>query len=213
MIPKLKAITGYNYIAEYITNVNWYRKLFDAILIASLFACYGVATGHIKLPENFFALPSHTVEGSLIVSKEVQKVLDVYQYNHDYTFVGNFIFHDGQSSLIESMPFMKFDLFEYSTRYNVYVNPKSFKDIPIQSALRLVSALAMDKTCYSSTPNPDNPLYVDYRRMGVTTYTACPYFNNKNGRLIAFIMVGTDGTKPIDVSTVKQIAQRVSDLQ
>lgn len=207
MLNKVKEVTGLDVISKYLARTKWWRKILDVLLVCLIMIVYGYSTGKIALPA--FSIKPHTVEDSLERTRHAQKILDTYQITTKHSFVGHFIFHNGQSSLNGSFAFIKYSLMEHSRNYGVAVNVLRWKDIPIQVNIDMVLTLKSNK-CYKKDITLDDVQYMDYQDLVTNHIIACPIFD-RNNRLASFVLVGS--TKEIDEQSVIILSKEVSALQ
>lgn len=207
MINKLKEASSLDVISRYLSRTKVLRKILDVLLICLIMLVFGYATGKLKLP--VIELKPHTVEASLDRTREVQKVLDVFQSSNKHSFVGHFIYHNGQSSLNGSFAFIKYSLMEYSRDYGVLVNPMRWKDLPIQMDIQM-SLKLQHNGCYFKLITYEDSQFVEYRELGTTQIVACPIFD-RNNNLASFVLVGSRSL--IDIEQVKVLSKEVSALQ
>ena len=209
MLEKAKTFTGYQWVANYLAKTSIKRKIVDTLLLCLILIVWGYASGKITTP--LINIKPHTVEASLDKVRQVQKVLDVYQVTNQYSFVGHYIFHNGQASLNGSFSFIKYSLMEYSSNYGVRVNPMEWKDVPIQMSIPMITAF-QERKCYTKVVGYDDVQLIHYREMNVDEIITCPIFDRK-GNLASFVMVGANRNKLVDQSAVELLAKEVSVLQ
>lgn len=205
MLERFKDSGPYGAVTNYFKNTKFIKKLGDCLLVVLVIMAYGVASGHIKLPQ-----AHHTVRSSFNQSRQIQKELDIAQDKHQLNFVGNYKFHNGTQGL-DGFNFMKYSLTEYSAKLGITVDTESLQSVPIVADMQLVAALVDDK-CYSTTPTPGNIKYTTNIQMGIKSYTACPVNDSKHN-LVGFVQFGSDSITPPDVAVVKEAALAVQLFQ
>lgn len=194
-------------VASYFTNVTFFKKLQDLLVISALLAVYGFASGKIKFPETNV---THTVHESYEISSKVKSQLTESIDKPEETLVFRGIFHNGQQSLNRKFHFIKWSSVEYATQPYLNFSQKSFIDVPMTSDIHMVAAF-LDNKCYSKQITPLDPMYNQYIALNTRSITTCPIFDN-SGLLYGFVLVGRDDTFATDEKDVRELATKVSAL-
>lgn len=205
MLERFKDGGAFSVISTYFNKTPFFKKLGDALLVVLILITYGIAAGHIKIPE-----PRHNVRASFNESRQIQKELDIVQDKYGINFVGNFKFHNGTQGL-DGFNFMKYSLTEYSAKLGITVDAEALQSVPIVVNMPMVAALVDDK-CYSAMPNPSSPKYIIAMQMGIKTYTACPVNDGKHN-LVGFVVFSSDSTTPPEQSIVQEAAKTIQLFQ
>lgn len=195
---KLSKLTGWESLVRYTKTTSIFRKIVDVLLVCLLLVVYGIAMGHIDITK--FKM-HHTVEHSYVQSERVQSVLKKAQYEHQYSFIGHFRFHNGVSSLNGAYSFTKFSLTEYASKPYITVNVLEWKDLPMSLDFTMMAALYRGD-CYMNIVGYDDPLYNQYIRMNTDLIAACPVYDTRN-KLSGIVIAGANSPNKIDINTFR----------
>ncbi len=206
MLEKVKSIAAWNVVINYLNKTKWYRKLFDALLIALLLLVYGVVSGNVKLEHQILSPTSHSLENTLKQSEGVQNILNEERKQNGYRVVAHYMLHNGTQSL-DGYNFMKYSLTEYSTSVGVKLDPLLHQNVPTMMNDPMIQAIGAGK-CYRGLPDPYSSRYFVYQEMEVEKFMVCPVYSNE--RLSGFVFIGVrEGDLPNDADLIG-IASKIS---
>lgn len=186
MFDKVKSVASGQSIVKYLSSTKWYRKIFDALLLALLLVVYGIVTGKVKIEHRIFSPSTHSLENTLKQSEGVQTILNEERKQNGYRVLAHYMLHNGTQSL-DGYNFMKYSLTEYSVSMGVKLDPLLHQNVPTMMNDQMIQAIASGK-CFTGYPEQHSSRYFIYEEMEVNKFMVCPVYSGLY--LSGFVFVG-----------------------